>query len=73
MLHFMANTSDEPREFHLPQEPLPWLRVIDTFLPSPDDIAANPDAQPVETPTYWVQPRSIVVLELHGRDEPILF
>jgi len=73
LMHFMANNSDSAVEFELPKEPRTWLRVIDTFMDSPNDITTDPDAVPVETPTYWVQPRSIVVLEVHGRDEAIIF
>ena len=39
-----------------------WLRLIDTSLPSPDDIADETTGIPVTTPAYLVNPRSIVML-----------
>jgi len=72
LMHFMANTADDAVEFQLPRNETPWLRIIDTFLASPDDIRDD-DAIPVDTRTYWVQPRCIVVLEAHGAEEPLIF
>lgn len=72
-LHFMANTSDEPQCFELPEVTKEWLRIVDTYLPSPDDIVTDSNAYTVTTPIYCVQPRSIVVLEVHGNDNSILF
>jgi glycogen operon protein len=39
-----------------------WRRLIDTSLPSPDDIAEFRQATPVTVERYPVQPRSIVLL-----------
>ncbi|GHU56070.1 hypothetical protein FACS189442_4310 [Spirochaetia bacterium] len=41
-----------------------WIRVVDTGLPSPDDIIAPPDAgKPLDpTETYTVKGRSMAVL-----------
>jgi isoamylase len=39
-----------------------WRRVVDTSLPSPDDIADAGDDSPIATLTYRVAPRSMVVL-----------
>jgi glycogen operon protein len=39
-----------------------WRRLIDTSLPSPDDIAEFRKAPPVTVERYPVQPRSIVLL-----------
>jgi glycogen operon protein len=52
-------------EFELP--PLPqsssgWIRMIDTSLPSPDDIAEVTRGSEVMAPTYIVNPHSIVML-----------
>lgn len=43
-------------------ELLLWRRLIDTALPSPDDIGAFRDAPSVSTPTHRAQPRSVVLL-----------
>ncbi|MDX1614545.1 MAG: glycogen debranching protein GlgX [Candidatus Promineifilaceae bacterium] len=67
MFHIMINAFWEPLEFELP--PLPadatdegWRRIIDTFLPAPQDVLDAEDAPEVTRPTYKVHPRSIVVL-----------
>jgi isoamylase len=39
-----------------------WIRLIDTSLPSPDDILEEATGVPVETPKYLVNSRSIVML-----------
>jgi len=62
----MLNAFWEPLNFALPPPPekTSWVRFIDTFLPSPEDIivaltlavAAN----------YLVQPRSTVLLMTHS-------
>ena len=51
-------------EFTLQEgRPGEWLRVVDTSLPSPHDIADAGSEVPVEGLAYRVQPRSVVVLE----------
>jgi isoamylase len=53
----------EPMAFELMDVPgNGWARVIDTALPSPADIAGPGAAQPIDSPTYLVSERSIVVL-----------
>ena len=39
-----------------------WLRLIDTSLPSPDDIVEERSGWPVIDPEYLVNPRSVVML-----------
>ena len=39
-----------------------WRRIIDTSLPSPDDICPNGSARTILTPSYSTRPRSVVVL-----------
>lgn len=73
LVHFMANTGDDAIAFELPLGDRKWLRVIDTFLPSPDDIALDEEAPEVEGNEYLVQGRSIVVLEVRGADEQMIF
>jgi glycogen operon protein len=64
--HFMLNMYWEALTFELP---LPaggpsarWRRVLDTYLPSPDDICEQESAPPVNAAKYKVGPRSVVVL-----------
>jgi glycogen operon protein len=64
--HFMLNMYWEALTFELP---LPaggpsarWRRVLDTYLPSPDDICEQESAPPVNAAKYRVGPRSVVVL-----------
>jgi glycogen operon protein len=42
-----------------------WLRVVDTSLPSPQDIAEMGDEVPVLDQSYVVKARSVVVLRRH--------
>jgi isoamylase len=59
-LYVIANAWWEPLRWTiLPAGP--WRRVVDTSLPSPDDIV--PAGIPVSGPAYDVAPRSVVVLE----------
>ncbi len=66
MEFFISNAYWEPLSFEIP--PLPdsqrdrWMRIVDTGLDSPEDIAMPGDAQDVEGRTYLVQPRSVVLL-----------
>ncbi len=39
-----------------------WLRLIDTSLPSPEDILEEAAGVPVAASTYLVSPRSVVML-----------
>jgi glycogen operon protein len=68
-LHIIANAYWEPLDFELP--PLdggatPWRRILDTTLPSPDDIVDRRDAPAVEGDAYRAGPRSVVVLAAGG-------
>jgi isoamylase len=61
----MINAYWEALEFELP--PLgeaneAWRRCVDTFLAPPEDVCRLPDAPVVPSPTYPVQPRSLVIL-----------
>jgi glycogen operon protein len=56
----LANASWESVEMPLPSGA--WRRVVDTALPSPDDIRGFGDEVAITTDTYWVAPRSTVVL-----------
>jgi glycogen operon protein len=64
--HVMLNAYWEPLGFELP--PLPggpevgWRRMIDTYLTSPQDFCDLHKAPLVESSSYLVPPRSIVML-----------
>jgi isoamylase len=64
--HLMLNAYWESLEFELPpprpDSPASWRRVIDTSLESPHDISPWAEAPVVETSTYKVQARSVVLL-----------
>jgi isoamylase len=64
LFHFILNGYWEPLEFELPaREPwCPWRRWIDTSLKSPDDIIEWERAPPITGASYWVGPRSVVML-----------
>ena len=61
--HFILNAFWEPLTFELPPSlGGGWRRLIDTHLPSPQDIADRENAPQVPDSAYSVQPRSLVVL-----------
>ena len=64
VLHLILNAYWEPLTFELPAPAghLAWHRVVDTTLPSPDDLASAVDAAVVDADTYTAGPRSVVVL-----------
>ena len=64
--HLMLNAFWEPLNFAVPAAPekASWVRVIDTFLPSPKDIMDSP-ADAVFS-NYLVQSRSTVLLMSHS-------
>lgn len=61
-LYAMINAYWEPLDFTIQEGSAPdWVRVVDTSLPSPEDI---PDAPvPVASSTYRAGPRSVAVFE----------
>jgi len=65
LIHVIVNAYWEPLGFELPPAAgvhEGWRRVIDTYLESPHDICAAPEAPLVGADTYVAQPRSVVVL-----------
>jgi glycogen operon protein len=68
LLHGMLNAYWEPLNFEIPPVPAEsrkhWCRCIDTALASPDDFRRWEDAPSVQQNTYFVQPRSVVMLVL---------
>ncbi|GAB4580182.1 MAG: glycogen debranching protein GlgX [Anaerolineales bacterium] len=63
-LHIILNAYWEPLAFELP--PLApgksWFRIVDTHLPTPEDIAEHETDYPVQSSHYPAAPRSSVVL-----------
>ncbi len=66
LMYFALNAYWEPLEFRLPDVPAwatsGWRRVLDTSLLPPDDIVLPTEAPQVNTSTYQVGPRSVVVM-----------
>jgi isoamylase len=64
--YIAINAFWKPLEFALPPVTAGsqggWIRLIDTSLPSPDDIMEEGTGAPVTTPKYLVNPRSIVMV-----------
>jgi glycogen operon protein len=62
-LYVMVNGSAEARGFAIQEGAAgSWRRVVDTALPSPEDIVDEATAPVVEGRTYRLEPRSVVVL-----------
>ncbi len=70
VMYFVVNSYWASLEFQLPDVPAwarsGWRRVVDTSLPPPRDIVLPTDAPRVDTPTYTVGPRSVVVMFATG-------
>jgi glycogen operon protein len=68
LLHGMLNAYWESLTFEIPPVPAEslkhWRRCIDTALASPDDFRPWEDAPSLQQNTYFVQPRSVVMLVL---------
>ena len=52
-------------------QPGQWQRVVDTSLPSPDDIAEPGRGITLYDQQYTVRGRSVVVLQRYSRPPPI--
>ncbi|MCU0368022.1 MAG: glycogen debranching protein GlgX [Cyclobacteriaceae bacterium] len=65
-MHFMINAYTESLEFELPTHfngsECKWKRWIDTYLPSPDDIALWSESPLTRPATYWVNCHSVAIL-----------
>lgn len=62
-IHMVFNSYWEALDFELPpRADAPWRRVVDTSLPSPEDIVRPNEAPTVGGSTYRVGPRSSVLL-----------
>ncbi len=62
-MHVMMNMHWDSLPFEIPHiASRTWHRVVDTSLPSPDDICEQGCESPVDGNCYIVNPRSVVVL-----------
>ena len=62
-LYVMINASPAAVPFHIQRgEASTWKRVVDTSLPSPEDIVEPGHEPHIDGPDYPVNPRSVVVL-----------
>jgi isoamylase len=63
-LHVMLNAYWQPLDFELPMLPVNerWRRLVDTTLPSPEDIGKAPVTAPRVQKRYRLGPRSVAVL-----------
>jgi glycogen operon protein len=63
-IHVMISAYTEALRFELPKPHTggSWFRVVDTSLPSPDDIADEGEEIAIGEPTYELGPRSVAVL-----------
>jgi glycogen operon protein len=70
LMHFALNAYTEALEFELPTLPdwaaSGWRRVLDSALPSPQDLVPPPHGEPVVGATHRVQAHSVVVLFAFG-------
>ncbi len=70
-MHYIAiNSYWETLEFQLParaeKSVAGWQRIIDTALPSPNDIAEPDEVCPITVLRYAVGPRSLVMFRCHS-------
>jgi isoamylase len=65
-LYVIANAHWEPLTFAI-QSPGPWVRVVDTSLPPPNDIVDIAEA-PTVAATYDVAARTVVIFERQAED-----
>ena len=62
-LYVMINTQHEPRTFRVQEgEVTDWYRIVDTNQPSPSDLAAPGEEEPLSSLQIDVAARSVVVL-----------
>jgi isoamylase len=71
--YIAINAYWEPLEFELPpvagSPNAAWMRLIDTSVPSPDDVLEETKGVPLTDAKYCVNPRSVVMLHYnHGEN-----
>jgi glycogen operon protein len=65
-LYVVFNPSGEPQKFTLPPGRGRWKRLVDTNLPSPDDVVEERDAVELRPADHYLaSPRSAVILMAH--------
>jgi len=73
LFHFMLNAYWGELEFQLPRPPSTvdngWRRVIDTYLPYPEDICEPTQAPFVNNSKYLVGPRTVAVLLYQSQEK----
>ncbi|MEO5608963.1 MAG: hypothetical protein ABIQ61_12510, partial [Ornithinibacter sp.] len=74
MVHAILNAYEEPLDFELPAiagPGLPWRRVVDTGMDSPEDICSLAGAPVVTGGSYRAAAHSVVLLsaDLHAPDD----
>ncbi|MDC0835836.1 glycogen debranching protein GlgX [Geitlerinema sp. CS-897] len=71
-LYIAFNAYWEPLDFELPHLPesQQWHRLVDTALPSPEDISSPETASPVKGNIYHLAERSSIVL--YSRQSPVV-
>ena len=62
LAYAIVNAWREPLNFELPPVETGWRQMVDTFLPTPDDIHRWEEAPVVETAWYLAGPQSVVFL-----------
>jgi isoamylase len=62
LAHVIVNAWKEPLLFELPRVESGWHLMVDTFLPSPDDIRSWEEAAVIESGEYLANPYSFVFL-----------
>jgi len=62
LAHVMVNAWNESLEFELPRVRSGWHLMVDTFLPSPNDIRTWEEAAVLEAGTYLVNAHSFVFM-----------
>lgn len=62
-LYMAFNASHEEVEAQLPPMEKPWRRYVYTFLPAPEDILEDKDAQEVKGKSFTIAPYSVLILK----------
>jgi isoamylase len=74
-LHAILNAFEDELSFELPPTPrgstMRWHRMLDTNLPSPDDICEPGRGAPLDEDSYVAAGRSVVLLALTDRPDSI--
>ena len=62
-VHVILNMENALLSFDLPTVTgRTWYRAVDTFLPAPNTFPSAGNEVAITTPTYWTNPKSVVIL-----------